>query len=60
MNLFYCLRGDLLKVGSLAKGSRMLGLLGQLPDGQETSVGWRQDGLGSEVVLPVVSAQPTC
>ena len=38
VNLFYCLCGDLLEVGSLAKGSRMLGWLGQFPDGQETSV----------------------
>ena len=38
MNLFYCLCGDLLEVGSPAKGSRMLGWLGQFSDGQETSV----------------------
>ena len=60
VNLFYCLCGDLLEVGSPAKGSRMLGWLGQLPDGQETSVGWEQDGLGWEVVLSNVSAQSTC
>ena len=60
LNLFYWLCGDLLKVGSLAKGSRMLGWSGQLPDGQETSVGWEQDGLGWEVVLLMVSAQSTC
>ena len=35
-----------MEVGSPAKGSRMLGWSGQLPDGQETSVGWEQDGLG--------------
>ena len=51
---------DLLEVGSLAKGSRMLGWLGQLPDGQETSVGWEQNGLGWKVVLSMVSAQSTC
>ena len=51
VNLSHCLCGDLLEVGSPAKGSRMLGWLGQLPDGQETSVGWEQDGLGWEVVL---------
>ena len=43
-----------------AKGSRMLGWLGQFPDGQKTSVGWEQDGLGWEVVLPMVSTQSTC
>ena len=47
-------------MGSLAKGSRMLGWLGQLADGQETSVGWEQDWLGWEVVLSMVSAQSTC
>ena len=46
VNLSYCLRRDLLEVGSPAKGSRMLGWLGQLPDGQETSVRWEKDGLG--------------
>ena len=51
MNLSYCLCGDLLEVGSPPKGSRMIGWLGQYPDGQETSVGWEQDGLGWEVVL---------
>ena len=60
VSLSYCLCGDLLEVGSLAKGSRMLGWLGQLPDGQETSVGWEQDGLGWEVVLSKVSVQSTC
>ena len=60
VNLFYCLCGDLLEVGSPVKGSRMLGWLGQLPDGQETSVGWEQDGLGWEVVLSKVSVQSTC
>ena len=39
MNLFYCLCGDLLEVGSPAKGSRMLEWSGQLFDGRETSVG---------------------
>ena len=38
MNLFYCLCGDLLEVGSLAKGSWMFECLGQLPDGQEISM----------------------
>ena len=51
---------DLLEVGPPAKESRMLGWSGQLPDGQETSVGWEQDGMGGEVVLPTVSAQSTC
>ena len=60
VNLSYCLCGDLLEVGSLAKGSRMLGWLGQLSDGQETSVGWEQNGLGWKVVLSMVSAQSTC
>ena len=60
MNLSHCLCGDLLEVGSPAKGSRMLGWSGQLPDGQETSVGWEQDGLGWVVVLPMVSVQSTC
>ena len=60
VNLFYCLCGDLLEVGSSAKESRMLGWLGQLPDDQEISVGWEQDGLGWEMLLPMVSAQFTC
>ena len=60
VNLSYSLCGDLLEVGSPAKGSRMLGWLGQLPDSQETSVGWEQDGLGLEVVLSMVSGQSTC
>ena len=60
VNLFYCLCGDLLEVVSLAKGSRVLGLLGQLPDGQEISMGWEQDELGWEVALLMVSAQSTC
>ena len=60
MNLFYCLRGDLLEVGSPSNGSRMLGWLGQLPDSQETSVGWQQDQLGWEMVLVMVSAQSAC
>ena len=47
-------------VGSLAKGSRMLGWLGQLPDGQEISMGWEQDELGWEVALLMISAQSTC
>ena len=33
-------------VGSLAKRSWMLGWSEQLPDSQETSMGWEQDGLG--------------
>ena len=45
MNL-YCLCEGLLEVGSLAKGSWMLGWLGQLPDSQEISMGWEQEGLG--------------
>ena len=59
VNLLYCLCGDLLEVGSLAKGSWMLGWSGQLSDGQETSMGWEQDGLGWGAVLPRVSAQST-
>ena len=48
-------------VGSPAKGSRMLGWLGQLPDDQETSVGWKQDGLGwVSTQITMVSTQPTC
>ena len=60
VNLFYCLCGDLLEVGSPAKGSRMLGCLWQLPDDQETSVGWEQDVLGWDVTLQMVSAQSPC
>ena len=60
VNLFYSLCGDLLMLGSLAKGRRMLGWLGQLPDGQEISMGWEQDELGWEVALLMVSAQSTC
>ena len=60
MNISYCLCEDLLEVGSLAKGSRMLVWLGQLPEDQETSVGWEQDGLGWKVVLSMVSTQSTC
>ena len=60
VDLSYCLRRDLLEVGSPAKGSRMLGWLGQLPDGQETSVRWEKDGLGWKVVLSKVSVQSIC
>ena len=60
VNLSYCLRRDLLEVGSPAKGSRMPGWLGQLPDGQETSVRWEKDGLGWKVVLSKVSVQSIC
>ena len=60
VNLSYCLRRDLLEVGSPAKGSRMLGWLGQLPDGQETSVRWEKDGLGWKVVLSKMSVQSIC
>ena len=56
MNLFYCLCGDLLEVGSLAKGRWMLGYSGQLPDGQETSMGCEQDRLGWGSILPRTSA----
>ena len=38
----------------------MLGWLGQLPDNQEISMGCEQDGLGLEMVLPMVSGQSTC
>ena len=55
LNPFYCLCGDLLEVGSPAKDSSMLGWLGQLPDGRETSVRCEQEGLGWEMVLPMVS-----
>ena len=37
----------------------MLGWSGQLPDGQETSMGWEQDGMGWGLVLPRFSVQPT-
>ena len=60
MKLSHCLCGDLLEVGSLGKASMMLGWLGELPDGQETTVGWEQDELGWEVVLSKVSVQSTC
>ena len=60
VNLSYCLRRDLLEVVSPAKGSRMLGWLEQLPDGQETSVRWEKDGLGWKVVLSKVSVQSIC
>ena len=46
-------------MGSLAKGSWILVLSGQLTDGQETSVGWEQDGLGWGAILPRVSPQST-
>ena len=59
MNLFYCLCGGLLEVGSLAKGSWMFGWLGQLLDGQDISMGWEQDGLGWTAILSRVSAQFT-
>ena len=54
VNFFDCLCGDLLEVGSLAKGSWLLGQLGQLPDGQETSMVWEQDELGWGMILPSV------
>ena len=38
MILCQCLCRDLLEIGSLAKGSRMCGQLGQVPDGQGTSM----------------------
>ena len=47
------------EVGSLAKGSWLFGWLGQLPDSQEISVGWEQDGLRLGAILPRVSAQST-
>ena len=37
----------------------MLGLSVQLPDGQETSVGWEEDGLGWGEILIRVPAQST-
>ena len=57
MNLFYCLCGDLLELDSLAKSSWMPGLSRQLPDGQKTSMGWEENGLGLRAILPRVSAQ---
>ena len=51
VNLFYCICGGLLEVGSLAKTSWMLGSSGQLSDGQKTSMGWEQDGLGWGKIL---------
>ena len=59
MNLFYCLCGGLLEVGSLAKGSWMFGWLGHLLDGQDISMEWEQDGLGWAAILSRVSAQFT-
>ena len=41
-----CLCGDPLGLGSLAKGSWMLGHSRQLPDGQKTSIGWEENELG--------------
>ena len=41
--------------GSMGKWSWMLGYSGQLPDGQETSMGWEQDGLGRGSIPPRVS-----
>ena len=35
-----------LGLGPLAKGSWMAGHSRQLPDGQKTSVGWEENGLG--------------
>ena len=46
-------------MGSLEKGSWILGQSGQLTDGQETSMGWEQDGLGWGAILTRVSAQPS-
>ena len=57
MNLFYYLCEGLLEVGSLARESWMFGWLGQLPDGQEISMGWEQDWLGWVEILLIVSAQ---
>ena len=37
----------------------MFGLWGQLPNGQEISMGWKQDGLGRGEILPRVFAQFT-
>ena len=57
MNLFYDLCGGPLDVGSMAKGSWMFGWLGPLPDVQEISMGWEQDGLEWGAILPKVPAQ---
>ena len=46
VNLFYCLCGGPLELGSLAKGSWMLGHSRQLPDGQKTFMGWEENELG--------------
>ena len=46
VNLFYCLCGEPLGLGSLGKGSWILGHLRQLPDGQKTSMGCEENGLG--------------
>ena len=51
--------GDLLEVGSLAKGSWIVGLPGQLSDDQEISTGWEQDGLGWGAILPTVPGLST-
>ena len=48
-----------MEVGSLVKGRWMFEWLGQLPDGQEISMGWEQDGLEWGAILPRVSAQST-
>ena len=57
MNL-YCLCGDLLEVGSLAKRSWMFGWLGQLPDGREMFMPFEQVGMGGDSTKSV-SAQST-
>ena len=46
VNVFLCLCGDPLGPGPLAKGSWMAGHSRQLPDGQKTSVGLEENGLG--------------
>ena len=54
MNLSYCLCGDLLEVGSLAKGNRMLGWLGQLPDQNGMGAGWAgMGGVSTNGICPV-------
>ena len=46
--------------GFTSKGELDACVIRAVPEGQETSVGWEQDGLGWVVVLPMVSVQSTC
>ena len=44
-------------MGSLAKGSWMFGWLGQLPDGQEISMGWAQPRVSAQSTLWIDTAE---